>query len=187
MPRVPRNPGSGKKPYNGPSKGAGWGGPANGSSGNSRQDFTEENAAEVGSRGGKVGVAVKRHMKQQAQAAVAAYNAAHADEPGFTPLEKPLSRKQIREMALLAIPGGIAEVQRIMLSGDDKEKIRAFDALAKVADVYPSARETNLNFNIDDAASRFVEAARSALRRKIADGSGGAVTIDGQPPVERPD
>ena len=28
MPRTPRNPGSGKKPYNGPAQGPGWGGPA---------------------------------------------------------------------------------------------------------------------------------------------------------------
>ena len=30
MPRVPRNPGSGKPPHNGPATGPGWGGPAKG-------------------------------------------------------------------------------------------------------------------------------------------------------------
>ena len=32
MPRTPRNPGSGKPPYNGPARGAGWGGAAKGAS-----------------------------------------------------------------------------------------------------------------------------------------------------------
>lgn len=43
MPRTPRNPGAGKAPANGPSRGAGWGGPAKGKvPAGPRTDFSDD-------------------------------------------------------------------------------------------------------------------------------------------------
>ena len=51
MPRTPRNPGSGKAPFNGPAKGPGWGGEARGNgNGNPGALFTNGNTEGQGCR-----------------------------------------------------------------------------------------------------------------------------------------
>lgn len=89
MPRKPRNPGSGKKPYNGPAQGPGWGGPAQGAGNGSEGSLSapQWTAGQVVNPGGIPGPKAL-HRQQQAEVVLdRLHNVAMGMLPDVMPVE----------------------------------------------------------------------------------------------------
>lgn len=101
-------------PPRGPGKGAG--------NGNSRKDFTADNASEYGEKGGHV--AAKRRA---ARAAKVAAGEAEYPEPAPT-------RAEIADLARSAIPGALQKLESLIhTSRSDMAVVNAFNALKETA------------------------------------------------------
>lgn len=90
MPRIPRNPGFGKKPHNGPAQGPGWGGPAQGAHPNSPPSLATGPKWQPGAVVNPGGVRGERANAREAQAEQVLdrlYSSAMGLERGLQPVE----------------------------------------------------------------------------------------------------